>query len=473
MTQDVETTTADVIVVGLGPGGEQAASDCLSGGFSVIGIEAELVGGECPYWGCIPSKMAIRGATVLEESRRVRALAGESTTTPNWAPVAKRIRDEATDNWDDQVAVDRFVGNGGIFVRGYATVTGQRTVEVDGRKYTANRALVIAAGTKAAIPPIDGLHDVPYWTNRDALKTEAVPGSLIVLGGGAIGCELAQTFRRFGAQVTVIEAAPRLVFAEEPEAGAILQEALVADGIVVHTGIAAKQVRNAAAGAVEVELADGATVTADTLLVATGRSVELKKFNSASLGVDASRARALPTNDYLEVVNDSGDVLPGVYAVGDVAGKGAFTHVAVTQGRMVADQILGRSTAPWSSRSVGHVTFTDPEIGAVGISESAAREAGLNVAVATYPMETTTRGWIHGPGNKGIFKLVVDADRGVLVGGTVVGPHAGEVLAGLTVAVASQVPVQRLIETVWAYPTYHRGFDAVLAELPDVLRNGR
>ncbi len=472
--EQVPPTTADVIVVGLGPGGEQTAADCLAGGLSVIGIEAELVGGECPYWGCIPSKMAIRGATVLEESRRVGALAGTSTTTPDWAPVAARIRNEATDNWNDQVAVDRFVGNGGTFVRGYGTVTGPRTVDVDGTSYTARKALVIAAGTKAAIPPIPGLADVPYWTNREALKTEVVPDSLIVLGGGAFGCELSQVFRRFGSTVTLVEAAPRLTVAEEPEASAVLQDVLESEGITVHTGVGTTHVSAAdGAGGISVTLADGTSLQASVLLVAAGRTIELAKFNSSALGVDPAKSRSLPTNDFMEVVDDAGSHISGVYAVGDVAGKGAFTHVAVTQGRMVADQILDRPSARWSSRSVGRVTFTDPEIGSVGLTEAQARAAGINVAPVAYPMESTTRGWIHGPGNKGVMKLVVDADRGVVVGGTAVGPHAGEILAGITVAVVGEVPVQRLIETVWAYPTYHRIFDAVLAELPSELRNGR
>ncbi|MBP7973173.1 MAG: FAD-dependent oxidoreductase, partial [Candidatus Nanopelagicales bacterium] len=231
------TTTADVIVLGLGPGGEQVANDLLSGGLSVIGIEAELVGGECPYWGCIPSKMAIRAATTLAEGRRVNELAGTATITPDWSPVAQRIRAEATDDWNDQVAVDRFVDAGGTFVRGRGTITGTRSVRVGDRDFAATRALVIATGTSAAIPPVDGLADLDYWTNRDALKTEAVPDSLVVLGGGAIGCELAQVFRRFGAEVTIVEFAPRLIAAEEPEAGEILAQALVDEGITVRLGV--------------------------------------------------------------------------------------------------------------------------------------------------------------------------------------------------------------------------------------------
>lgn len=468
------TNAADVIVLGLGPGGEQAATDCLAGGLSVIGIEAELVGGECPYWGCIPSKMAIRAATVLEESRRISDLAGSSTTTPDWNMVASRIRNQATDNWNDQIAVDRFTGNGGTFVRGHGTITGPREVEVDGVRYTANKALVIASGTKAAVPPIPGLDTVSFWTNREALKSTNVPPSLVVLGGGAIGCELAQVFNRFGSKVTIIEAAPRLITLEEPEAGEILAQALADDGISVIVGVGAKSVaKDPANDGVNVTLADGAVISGDTLLVATGRSSDLSAIDTGVLGIDPKAHRGLPTNDYLELINDSGSIINGVYAVGDVAGKGAFTHVAVTQGRMVADQILSKPTAAWNTRQVGHVTFTDPEVGAVGLTEDAARKAGINVVTASYPMESTTRGWIHGPGNKGTFKLVVDADKKIIVGGTVVGPHAGEILAGLTVAVVGKVPVQKLIETVWAYPTYHRGFDAVLAELPDELKTGR
>ena len=355
------TNAADVIVLGLGPGGEQAATDCLAGGLSVIGIEAELVGGECPYWGCIRSKMAIRAATVLEESRRISDLAGSSTTTPDWNMVASRIRNQATDNWNDQIAVDRFTGNGGTFVRGHGTITGPREVEVDGVRYTANKALVIASGTKAAVPPIPGLDTVSFWTNREALKSTNVPPSLVVLGGGAIGCELAQVFNRFGSKVTIIEAAPRLIALEEPEAGEILAQALADDGISVIVGVGAKSVaKDPANDGVNVTLADGAVISGDTLLVATGRSSDLSAIDTGVLGIDPKAHRGLPTNDYLELINDSGSIINGVYAVGDVAGKGAFTHVAVTQGRMVAEQCLRQPTAAWNTRQVGHVTFTDP-----------------------------------------------------------------------------------------------------------------
>ncbi len=467
------TTTADVIVLGLGPGGEQAANDLLSGGLSVIGIEAELVGGECPYWGCIPSKMAIRAATTLAEGRRVNELAGTATITPDWSPVAQRIRAEATDDWNDQVAVDRFVDAGGTFVRGRGTIVGTRSVRVGDQDFAATRALVIATGTSAAIPPVDGLADLDYWTNRDALKTEAVPDSLVVLGGGAIGCELAQVFRRFGAEVTIVEVAPRLIAAEEPEAGEILAQALVDEGITVRLGVSADGVSGD--GHYTVALSDGSEVSGDRVLVATGRRVNLAAIDADALDESglAGDGRRLPTDDYLRVLRADGSPLDGVFGVGDVVGKGAFTHVAVTQGRMVADQILGKDTTAFDKRAVGHVTFTDPEVGAVGLTEEQARAKGIDVVVATYPMESVSRAWIHGPPNAGILKLVVDTATEAIVGATAVGPHAGEVLAGMTVAVAGKVPVSTLVTTVWAYPTYHRGFDAVLAELPARLRPSR
>ena len=201
----------DVVVIGMGPGGEDAAGRLAEAGLNVVGIEKELLGGECPYWGCIPSKMMIRAADLLAEARRIPGVAGRSTVAPDWSPVAKRIRVEATDYWNDKVAVDRFEGKGGHFVRGVGRITGRSSVAVDGRTFDATRAIVIATGTAPAAPPIPGLASVPYWTNRQAIEVERLPDSLIVLGGGAVGLELAQVFARFGMAVTVVEALPRLL----------------------------------------------------------------------------------------------------------------------------------------------------------------------------------------------------------------------------------------------------------------------
>ncbi len=226
----------DVVVIGLGPGGEAVATQLAQAGLSVVGVDRRLVGGECPYYGCVPSKMMVRAADALAEARRVPGLAGQSTVTPDWSPVHARIRDEATTDWDDQIAVDRLVAAGVTFVRGSARLTGPRQVEVDGTTYAAARGVVLNTGTEPVAPPIEGLADTPYWTNRDAVQVETLPASLIVIGGGAIGAEMAQAFARFGVQVTVLEVADRLLAPEEPESSRLLADVFARDGIQVLTG---------------------------------------------------------------------------------------------------------------------------------------------------------------------------------------------------------------------------------------------
>src|ERR1700722_14834935 len=236
--------TVEVVVVGLGPGGEDAAGKLAEAGLEVVGIDAELVGGECPYWGCIPSKMMIRAANLLTEARRIDGMAGHAEVSADFAPVARRIREEATDNWDDQVAVDRLVSKGATFVRGWATLEGGGVVRVGDEQFHATRAIVLNPGTRAWAPPIDGLADTPFWTNREAIETEAGPESLIVIGGGAIGLELGQVFLRFGAAVTTIETAPRLLALEEPESSALVTGVLRDEGMTVHTGAAITSVHH-------------------------------------------------------------------------------------------------------------------------------------------------------------------------------------------------------------------------------------
>ena len=219
---------ADVVVVGLGPGGEEVAESLAGAGLDVVGIDHGLIGGECPYWGCVPSKMMIRASNLLAEARRIPGMAGSVTVEPDWAPVAQRIRDEATDSWDDRVAVERFEGKGGRFVRGTARVVAPGVVAVGDDTFTADRALVLATGARAVVPPIPGLGDTPYWTNREAIEVVDLPASLTVLGGGAIGAELAQVFARFGVAVTVVEAGERILPAEEPEASRLVARVFAA-----------------------------------------------------------------------------------------------------------------------------------------------------------------------------------------------------------------------------------------------------
>jgi pyruvate/2-oxoglutarate dehydrogenase complex dihydrolipoamide dehydrogenase (E3) component len=380
-------------------------------------------------------------------------MSGSSVVTPDWEPVAQRIRDEATDDWNDRAAVDRFEGKGGHFVRGRGRITARNEVTVDERVLRARRGIVIATGTEPAIPPINGLDGIPYWTNREAIETKSVPESLIVLGGGAIGLELAQMFRRFGAEVTVVEALDRLLALEEPEAGLLLAEVFAREGIAVRTGAKVTRVD----GRFTVHLDGGGTLEGERLLVATGRRTDLRSLGVASIGLD-EKARFVEVDDRMRAAD-------GVWAVGDVTGRGAFTHIAVYQAGVAVRDILGVAGPAAEYAALPRVTFCDPEVGAVGLTEKQAHDKGLNVRVGFTRLPASTRGWIHKAGNDGFIKLVEDSDRGVLVGGTSVGPTGGEVLSALAVAVHGKVPTDRLRHMIYAYPTFHRAIGEALKTL--------
>ena len=437
----------DAIVVGLGPGGEQVAEDLADAGLEVVGVDAELVGGECPYWGCIPSKAMVRAAEVLAEGRRIEGRAGTAIITPDWAPVARRVR-EVTDSWDDRVAVERLEGKGGRFVRGRARVTGPASVEVDGSTITARRALVLATGQRAWVPPM--FEAVPHWTNREFIEAETLPASLLVIGGGSIGLELGQVARRFGADVTIVEAGPRLIGVEEPEACELITEVLRREGVDVHTGVAIEHVAPHGSTGAQVELSDGTVLRGERMLVATGRRSDLHALGVGALGLDED-ARSLPVDGRMRV-------MPGVWAVGDVTGKGAFTHVAAYQARLCVADILGRPRPDADYRALPHVTFTDPEIGSVGLTEAQARREGGEVVVLQDSVAASARGWLHGA--EGFVKLV--ARDGVLVGATAMCPYGGEVFSMLALAVHAELTLETLRTMIFAYPTFHRAVDSAL-----------
>ena len=448
------TENVAVVVIGMGPGGEDAAGSLAEAGLKVVGIEKALVGGECPYWGCVPSKMMICAADLIAEARRIPGVAGAVSVTPDWGPVARRIRDQATENWNDKVAVNRFVGKGGIFVRGRGTIAGPGRVTVDGTTYAASRAIVIAAGTSPSVPPIPGLDRVSYWTNHEAMEADSLPASLIVLGGGAVGLELGQVFARFGVAVTVVEALERLLPLEEPEAGQTVAEVLEREGVLVGTrAVSAAESEDG----IVLMLATGEAVTAERLLVATGRIANLDGLGLGTVGLDPA-ARWIRADAHMRVAD-------GVWAVGDVTGEGAFTHVAMYQSAIATADILGREAAPADYRALPRVTFTDPEVGSVGLTEAEAERRGLKVRTGSALVAHSARGWIHGPGNEGFIKLVEDRDRGVLVGATSVGPRGGEVLSMLGLAIKAEVPVSTLRTMIYAYPTFYRGVEDALRDL--------
>jgi pyruvate/2-oxoglutarate dehydrogenase complex dihydrolipoamide dehydrogenase (E3) component len=456
ITGNGATEKADVIVVGMGPGGEDVAGNLAMAGLRVVGIERALVGGECPYWGCVPSKMMIRAANLLADARRVSGIAGAAEVRPDWAPVARRIRQEATDNWNDKVAVDRFVNKGGEFVRGSGRLLGPDRVVAADREFVATRGIVLNVGTSPVIPPIPGLADVPYWTNRQAVEVETLPGSLIVLGGGAIGLELAQVFTRFGVRVSVLEAMPNLLPMEEPEAGSLLMKILESEGVDVRTGLRAVAVEKQG-GEIAITLESGESVVAERLLVAVGR-----RANLTDLGLEQA---AVVVNKGFIRVDEHMRAGSGIWAIGDATGHGAFTHVSMYQARIATADILRQAHAPADYKALPRVTFTDPEVGAAGLTEKQARDQGMAVRTGIGDQASSARGWIHKVGNQGFIKLVEDADRGVLVGATAMSPVGGEILSMLTLAIHAQVPTSELRNMMYAYPTFHRGMEDALAAL--------
>jgi pyruvate/2-oxoglutarate dehydrogenase complex dihydrolipoamide dehydrogenase (E3) component len=444
-------TEFDVIVLGLGPGGEHVAIKLAEAGLRVLGVEERLVGGECPYFGCVPSKMMIAAAHTLREARRVNELAGSSTVSPDWSPVATRIRDEATDDWDDTAAVKRLEDAGAAFVRGHGVLAGDGRVEVGGTTYAATRGIVVNTGTAPSAPPIPGLADTPYWTNRDAVRLTELPSSIVVIGGGAIGCELAQVMALFGVQTSLVEVADRLVALEEPEASAALEQAFAETGIQVLTGASIDSV-SYADGQFALDLGDQ-QLTAEKLLVAAGRRNNLSGIGLENVGLDP-QARVLETDERMRATER-------VWAIGDIVGKGAFTHVSMYQGAVVVNDLLGRD-GPWADyRAVSRVTFTAPEVASVGLTEKSARDAGVDVVVATGDLGG--RGWMTR--ENGVIKLVADRRREILVGGVVVGVNGGEIMSMLELAVHAEVPVATLLHQHFAYPTYHRAYETALKDL--------
>ncbi|HKQ96846.1 MAG TPA: NAD(P)/FAD-dependent oxidoreductase [Candidatus Polarisedimenticolia bacterium] len=451
----------DVVCLGGGVAGEAIADGLKDSGLTLAVVERELVGGECPYWGCIPSKTLLRSSETLSEADRARTLAASRVDwTVDFPKVSKRVLWMARD-LDDTRPAAAMQATGARLFRGEGTMPDPRTVVVGDERLVARKAVVIANGSTAVIPPIPGLDAVEYWTNRQAAIPRELPATLAILGGGAIGVELGQAFARLGSKVTVIEAGAKFLHLEEPEAGAALRPHLEADGISILLGDSCVGIEKetAAAGrppsAVVIRLKSGATVAADRLLVATGRRPNAEAWNAAGL--------TQTDRGWLKVDPATLEARPGVFGAGDVTGLGGFTHVAYYHGQVIARRLRGID-ARADHAAVPRVTFTDPEVASVGLTEAAARARGIDVVVSVADPAETARGYIH-DFKGGSLKLVGDRGRGVLIGATVVSPRAGEILGELVLAIKLRTPLRTLADVIHPFPAFNRVLGASLEEL--------
>jgi pyruvate/2-oxoglutarate dehydrogenase complex dihydrolipoamide dehydrogenase (E3) component len=453
-----DAATYDVVVIGAGPVGENVADRAVKGGLTAIVVESELVGGECSYWACMPSKALLRSSAALRAARQVAGAWEAGTGGIDVAAVLAR-RDAFTSDWHDDGQVDWLTGAGIDLVRGHGRIVGVRTVEVtrdDGiTALTARHAVVVATGTAALLPDIPGLRAAAPWTSREATSAKAIPGRLAIIGGGVVAAEMASAYVGLGSSVTVL-ARSGLLARMEPFAGELVTAALRESGADVRLDATVESVE----GRVRLNLAGGDTVEADEVLVAIGRTPRTGDLGLDRIGLEPGGW--LTVDDTMRVAA-AGDWL---YATGDVNHRALLTHQGKYQARAAGDAIVARARQrpiqdePWGAhvatadhRAVPQVVFTDPEVATVGLTATAAERAGFRTRVVDYEVGNVAGAQLHADGYRGRARMVVDEDRQVIVGCTVVGPDVGEMLQAATIAVVGEVPLSRLWHAVPAYPT--------------------
>jgi pyruvate/2-oxoglutarate dehydrogenase complex dihydrolipoamide dehydrogenase (E3) component len=437
----VADRTFDVIVIGAGPAGEVASGRLGEAGLEVALVEQHLVGGECSYYACMPSKALLRPGELLAETRRVPGLRVDGIDA---AAVLAR-RDEVVHDLDDSVQLPWLEQRNVTLVRGTARFEGERRVSVGEETLEARKAVIVATGSSPVVPPIPGLAESRPWSNREATTAKEVPESLVVLGGGVVGVELAQAWSSLGSRVALLEGASRVIVREEPFASAEVEAALREAGVDVRTEARAVGVsRN---GEVEVALEDGSSARGAELLVAVGRKPRTAELGLETIGLEPGAAVEVgsnlrsPRHDWL-------------YAIGDSNGRALLTHMGKYQGRLAADAILGktvelRSDGPLSPR----VIFTDPQVAAVGHTLGSAEAAGMVVKAVDVETGATAGASFVGRNTAGTSRLVIDDNRGILAGATFVGFEAGEFLYAATIAVVSELPLETIAHAVPCFPT--------------------
>ncbi|MGH2800982.1 MAG: dihydrolipoyl dehydrogenase family protein [Thermoleophilaceae bacterium] len=432
----------DAIVIGAGPAGEVAASRLPKLGLRTALVERELVGGECAYWACIPSKTLLRPPEVRFEAQRT---AGTAAPEQSWSEVAE-YRDYMIRHLDDRDQVAGYERDGVRVYKSEARFPGPRRVEVGGAQLESER-IIVATGSDPAVPDIPGLREAGYWTNREATNLHEIPASVVVLGGGPVGIELGQFLRRFGAEVTLVQRPDRLLPREDPAVGELIGEWLREDGIDVRLGSRAIEVERQGARRV-VRLADGSVAAADELLVATGRRPRVDGLDALGIQVGV---RGVAIDGRCRAAD-------GVWAIGDVTGVMPFTHVGMYQARVVVDDIAGRSRAA-DYGAIPRVVFSDPEIAAVGLTEQRAREQGIEVATARVSLpDAIARPWTYEKDPRGELGLVADTQRGRLVGAWAVAPLAGEWIHYAALAIKTGTSLDVLRDTVAQFPTFSEAF---------------
>ncbi len=444
----------DAVVIGAGPAGRGAAGELAGAGLRVAVCERELVGGECPYWACIPSKVLLRPPEARSEARRA---AGLGEPSQRFEEIAA-YRDEMIRHLDDTKAAEALEHKGVGLYRGAARFTSAREVEEGGHTLTTERVL-IACGTSATVPPIEGLEQVGYWTSREATTLSTVPESVVVLGAGPVGVELSQALRRFGSEVTLVVSSDHLLEREDPRIGELMAEALGGEGIDIRLGSRATSVVRADHGRRTVGLEDGSEVSGDELLVAVGRTPRTGDLGVEAAGIELGERGVIPVDELCR----AGD---GIWAIGDVTGEMAFTHVASYQARVACADILGHAT-PADYAAIPRVVFSDPEVAAVGLSAERARSEGIDVVTSRLDLtESIARPVTYEQDPRGQeLEIVADREREVLVGAWAVAPMAGEWIHQAAMAIKLRAPLEMLRDTVSQFPTYCEGFTEAVRAL--------